>query len=184
MKEEMAKVFDRPTPYILNSSYVQMATPDKLSARIAPENKRDSVGVDPQKILQAQEFGARAVTSAASLAFRRAGILMPGWQIAIPSTPYPGSSDGRGNLRGPFVPSYQLLCRLGRAGLQRQHDRQAQARYSSRHQKRPPAGRYFVSHGRLRGQHSGCRYMGGQRHRRCGCAPRPCFSAQAATRRA
>ena len=87
MKEEMAKVFDRPTPYILNSSYVQMATPDKLSARIAPENKRDSVGVDPQKILQAQELAARAVTSAASWRFAvRASSCRAG---KLPSRPLP-----------------------------------------------------------------------------------------------
>ena len=153
MKEEMAKVFDRPTPYILNSSYVQMATPDKLSARIAPENKRDSVGVDPQKILQAQEFGGPRRDKRSELAFRRAGILMPGWQIAIPSTPYPGSSDGRGNLRGPFVA--QLISYFAASAEQGYSANMTDKRKRAIHRgtKKTTGRRYFVSYGRLRGQH-------------------------------
>ena len=103
MQAEMRTVFNAPTPYILKSSYVDQATPDRLSARIAPENKRDSVGVDPQKILQAQEFGGRRADKRSESALRRAGILPKGMQTAIPRQPFPGSDDGRGNLRGAFL---------------------------------------------------------------------------------
>ena len=153
MKEEMAKVFDRPTPYILNSSYVQMATPDKLSARIAPENKRDSVGIDPQKILPAQAFGGPRRDKRSEVILRRAGILPNGMQTSIPKTPYPGSDDGRGNLRGPFL--VQLISYLQAFGEQgyRANMTARRKRNLQRGTAKQVGRRYFVSYGRLRGHH-------------------------------
>lgn len=153
MQAEMNRVFDRPTPYILKSSYVQMATPEKLSARIAPENKRDSTGVDPQKILQAQEFGGPRRDKRSEIAFRRAGLLLPGWQLAIPATPYPGSDDGRGNLRGPFVA--QLISYFRASAEQGYSANMTDKRKRAIHRgtKKTTGRRYFVSYGRLRGQH-------------------------------
>ncbi|WP_440105395.1 hypothetical protein [Acidovorax sp. BL-A-41-H1] len=153
MQAEMRKVFDRPTPYILKSSFVQQATPDKLSARIAPENRRDSPGVDPQKILQAQEFGGPRRDKRSEVALRRAGILPPGWQIAIPATPFPGSDDGRGNLRGAFmvqlISYFQASPEQGYSANMKDKRKRAIHRGTAK-----TAGRrYFVSYGRLRGQH-------------------------------
>src|SRR5690606_37168676 len=93
------------------------ATPDNLSLRILPTldarnlpGKGGKVGVDPQHVLQAQEFGGRRADKKSEVALRRAGILPAGYQTVIPDPPYPGSDDGRGNLRGPFV--QQLLSYL------------------------------------------------------------------------
>lgn len=153
MQAEMGKVFDRPTPYILKSSYVQQATPDKLSARIAPENRRDSPGVDPQKILQAQEFGGPRRDKRSEVALRRAGILPPGWQLAIPATPFPGSDDGRGNLRGAFT--VQLISYFQASPEQGYSANMTAKRKRSIHRgtAKTAGRRYFVSYGRLRGQH-------------------------------
>lgn len=164
MKAEMAQVFDRPTRYILNSSYVDQATPDKLSARIAPENRRDSVGMDPQKILQAQEFGGSRRDKRSEVAFRRAGLLPPGWQIVIPRDPYPGSDDGLGNLKGAFlvqlISYFQASPEQGyRANMKdkrkaKLRNQQGIGNIKAKKVYKTTLGkRFFISFGRLRGQH-------------------------------
>lgn len=102
MQEEMRSVFDRPTDYILKSPRVKMATPDRLSVTIEPAYMGGK-GVDPQKILQAQGHGGVRRDKRSEVALRRAGILPNGYQTAIPDPPYPGSDDGRGNLKGSFL---------------------------------------------------------------------------------
>lgn len=151
MKAEMSRVFDRPTPYILNSSYVERATPEKLSARIAPENNRDSPGVDPQKILQAQEFGGTRRDKRSETAFRRVGILPNGFQMAIPSDPYPGSHDGRGNLRGPFVAQLISYFRASSEQGYSANMTDKRRRQIEKGTKKTWGRRYFVAYGRLRG---------------------------------
>lgn len=114
MRKHLQSAFDRPTEHIWKSPKYTPATPDNLSASIIPTidsrnkpGKGGKVGVDQQKILQAQEFGGRRRDKKSEVVLRRAGILMPGWQTAIPETPFPGSDDGHGNLRGAFL--QQLL---------------------------------------------------------------------------
>lgn len=153
MQAEMAQVFNQPTAYILKSSYVQMATPNKLSARIAPENKRDSVGVDPQKILQAQEFGGSRRDKRSEVAFRRAGLLLPGWQMVMPSDPYPGSHDGKGNLKGAFLSQLISYFRVSAEQGYSANISDKRKRAIERGTKKTVGRRYFVSFGRLRGQH-------------------------------
>lgn len=82
--------------------YVRKATPERLSVEIEP-TYFGGKGVDPQKILQAQEFGGARRDKRSEAALRRIGILPSGYQTAIPETPYPGSDDGRGNIRGGFL---------------------------------------------------------------------------------
>lgn len=160
MQADMARTFDRVTPFIQKSPKVFAATADKLSASIAPtldSRNRPSaggkVGVDPQDVLQAQEFGGRRRDKRSEVALRRAGILLAGWQTAIPATPFPGSDDGRGNLRGAFL--QQLLSYLQAYGEQG-----FKANMTAKRKKSVQKGtaktqgrRYFVSYGRLRGQH-------------------------------
>lgn len=106
MKAEYRNVFDRPTRYIWNSPWVERATPDKLTVSIGPRNM-ERTGIDPQKILQAQEFGGRRADKRFEVALRRLGVLPNGMQIALPAEryggPYPGSDDGKGNFNGNFV---------------------------------------------------------------------------------
>ncbi|HTH08033.1 MAG TPA: hypothetical protein VMA55_00560, partial [Acidovorax sp.] len=72
--------------------------------------------VDPQHVLQAQAFGGRRADKRSEVALRRAGILPAGMQTAIPEEPYPGSDDGMGNIKGPFMA--QLISYLQASGEQ------------------------------------------------------------------
>lgn len=109
MQQHMRTRFDRVTPWIERSPRVIPATAEKLQASVMPTYRSDAgttggkAGVDPQQVLQAQEFGGRRADKRSEVALRRAGILPRGMQTAIPSTPYRNSDDGRGNLRGPFL---------------------------------------------------------------------------------
>lgn len=159
MQAELGK-FDRVTPFIQRSPKLVAATPDKLSARILPtldsrnlSSKGGKVGVDPQDVLQAQEFGGRRRDKRSESVLRRAGLLPNGYQTAIPAEPYPGSDDGRGNLRGAFL--QQLL-----SYLQAYSEAGFKANMTARRKRGIQQGtaktrgrRYFVSYGRLRGQH-------------------------------
>lgn len=102
LQDEMRAVFKDPTDYILRSPRVKMATPDRLSVTIEPAYMGGK-GVDPQKILNAQAWGGRRRDKRSEVALRRAGILPNGYQTAIPERPFPGSDDGRGNLKGSFL---------------------------------------------------------------------------------
>lgn len=159
MQAELGK-FDRVTPFIQKSPKLVAATPAKLTARILPTlDSRNlpttggKVGVDPQDVLQAQEFGGRRRDKRSESALRRAGILPSGYQTAIPATPYPGSDDGRGNLSGRFL--QQLL-----SYMQAYSESGFKANMTARRKRAVHKGtakalgrRYFVSYGRLRGQH-------------------------------
>lgn len=156
MQQEMRKVFDRPTDYILRSPFVRKATPTKLSASIEP-TYMGGKGVDPQKILQAQDIGGRRRDKRSEVALRRAGILPPGWQTAIPAAPFPGSDDGRGNVRGPFL--VQLLAyfeAFGEQGYKANMNQKGRDRLRTGTKRQRNAGpflgrRYFVAYGQLRG---------------------------------
>ena len=149
MVAEMGRVFDKPTAYVLKSPRITMATPDKLSASIAP-TYMGGKGIDPQKILQAQEFGGARRDKRSEAALRKAGILPAGYFTAIPAQPYPGSDDGRGNLRGPFLT--QLITYFQAAGEQGYRANMTDRRKKAVHKGtvKTAGRRYFVAYGRLR----------------------------------
>lgn len=174
MQAELRTVFDRPTSYIVTSPYVQMARPESPSAVILPTRRRDNAsgggkaGVDPQRILRAQAEGGRRSDKRSEVALKRAGILPQGYQTAIPTDPYPGSDDGRGNLRGAFVA--QLLSYFQTYGgdsqgfranmterkRSRLADRTSYSSIATRKTYQTTRGvEFFVSHGRLKGGSTG-----------------------------
>ncbi len=161
MQQRIQSAFDRPTPFITRSPKVFPATPDKLEAYVAPTYRSDvptaggKIGVDPQQVLQAQEFGGRRRDKRGEVALRRAGILPSGYQLALPKTPYPGSDDGRGNIRGPFMA--QLISYL-QASSEQGYRANMTARRMAQIQKgsaKAAGRRYFVAYGRLRGGKGG-----------------------------
>lgn len=154
MQAEMAAVFDRPTPYILRSTQIRMATPSKLEATIEP-TYYGGKGVDPQKILQAQADGGKRRDKRSEVALRRAGILPAGYQTAIPENPYPGSEDGNGNLKGSFlVHLISYFQAFGEQGHKANMTYRTKPRLHGTGTKTMAARRYFVSYGRLRGNRS------------------------------
>ncbi|MGQ3055166.1 MAG: hypothetical protein ACT6S0_25540 [Roseateles sp.] len=149
MRNEIRTVFDRPTPYVANSVYVRQATAERLSVAIEP-TYYGGKGIDPQQILQAQEFGGTRRDKRSEVALRRAGILPAGYQTAIPRTPYPGSDDGRGNLRGSFL--VQLISYFQAFGQQGYRANMTARRRANVHRgtAKNAGRRYFVAYGRLR----------------------------------
>ena len=164
--------FDRVTPFVGRSPKVFKATAEKLSVSIAPTLHTDrsafvrggKVGVDPQDVLQAQAEGGRRRDKRSEVILRRAGILPSGMQTAIPKTPYPGSDDGRGNLRGPFlVQLISYLQAFGEQGYRANMTDKRRARLRNQQgigsiaakkvYKTTLGRRYFVSYGRVRSQH-------------------------------
>lgn len=170
MQAEFSK-FDRVTPFIHKSPKLVPATADKLSASIIPTldarnlpSTGGKVGVDPQHVLQAQEFGGRRADKRSEVALRDAGILPAGYQTAIPREPYPGSDDGRGNLRGAFM--QQLIsylqayseqgykANMSKGKIARMRNQQGIGNIAARKVYKTTLGRrYFVSYGRSRGSH-------------------------------
>jgi len=153
MQAEMRAVFDRPTSYIIRSPFVRMAKPDKLSVTIEPAYMGGK-GIDPQKILNAQAWGGRRNDKRSEVALRRAGILPVGYQTAIPDEarggPYPGSDDGRGNLRGAFL--VQLLSYFKAFGEQGYKANMSAKGYQRVHRgtKKHAGRRYFLAYGHMR----------------------------------
>lgn len=152
MQAEMRAQFDRPTDYILRSPRVKMATAARLSASIAPDYMGGK-GIDPQKILRAQGEGGTRRDKRSEVALRRVGILPNGMQTAIPATPYPGSDDGRGNLKGSFLVQllayFQAFADEGRGFKANMTEKG----YKRVHKgtKKAAGRRYFVAYGKARG---------------------------------
>lgn len=150
MQDEMRAVFDRPTDYILRSPFVRMATAAKLSVTIEP-TYMGGKGIDPQKILDAQTWGGRRRDKRSEVALKRVGILPAGYQTAIPDEarggPYPGSDDGKGNLRGPFL--VQLISYFQAFGEQGYKANMSEKGYQRVHRgtKKQAGRRYFVAYG-------------------------------------
>lgn len=113
VQADMRSVFDRPTAFMTRNVRVFHATPERLSVAVAPTLTTDysvfqrggKVGVDPQDVLQAQEYGGKRRDKRSEVVLRRAGWLPDGYQTAIPKEPFPGSEDQYGNLKGPFLRS-------------------------------------------------------------------------------
>ena len=149
-QREMADQFDRPTAYMLKSVYVRKATSERLNVDIEP-TYFGGKGVDPQKILQAQEFGGPRRDKRSEVALRRVGILPAGYQTAIPDTPFPGSDDGRGNVRGSFlVRLLSYFQAMGEQGYRANMTDRSKARLHKGSKAREGV-RFFVAYGRLRG---------------------------------
>ena len=160
MEQRIISVFDRPSHWVTQSVWVDRATPDNLSARITPTYARGEgttggkSGVDPQKILQAQEFGGRRADKKSEIALRRADILPRGYQTAIPDDdrggPYPGSTDRYGNISGAFMQHLLSYLRAySEVGFQaNMSDKTRRAVHRGRGKR---AGRrYIVAYGDLR----------------------------------
>jgi hypothetical protein len=112
LQAEMGRVFDRPTPWMLNSVQVDVATRDKPVVTISFAY-RGGKGVDPNDVLRAEIFGGVRRTKRFEVALQRAGLLLPG-MAAVPAKACP--LDAYGNVPGPFI--VQLLSYLQAFGEQ------------------------------------------------------------------
>lgn len=158
VRADMASVFDRPTPFVTKNVQVFHATPERLSVAVAPTlttnysvfQRGGKVGVDPQDVLRAQEYGGKRRDKRSEVVLRRAHFLPAGFQTVVPATPYPGSVDAYGNIKPGFL--VQVL-----AYLQAFNEQGFKANMLPKNRKRLEKGtakkagrRYFVSLGRYR----------------------------------
>lgn len=93
--QEMARVFDRPTAWVLRSVRYTKARKEKLQATVDFDFWGNKQGVTVSDVLRAEIFGGRRKLKRHELALQRVGILPPGMAIV------PGSAakmDKNGNM--------------------------------------------------------------------------------------
>jgi hypothetical protein len=73
-QQEITRVFDRPTPFTVNSVYVIAATKQNLTAIVRIKDEA-SKGVSPAKYLRAEIFGGPRGMKASESLLRRSGLL-------------------------------------------------------------------------------------------------------------
>lgn len=98
-QEGLRAAFDRVTPFIVKSLYVEPATAGKLVAKLWPKDYGGK-GVDPANVLRHHIEGGGRTLKASESILRRAGILPGGFFLA------PGAGaplDAYGNIPGSFM---------------------------------------------------------------------------------
>jgi hypothetical protein len=136
VKKEMTQVFDRPTPWTLNATYVKMATKQSLTAILA---LREWGGGRPIKYLGPEVLGGMRHTKAFELRLQSAGIVPRGMAL-VPATG--AKLDQYGNISRGMIGA--LLSQLK---AQRDASQNETAKSISRKRKTAlPSARYFVVH--------------------------------------
>jgi hypothetical protein len=101
-RAEMQRVFDRPTPFTLNSLYLKSATPQRLAARVFFKDLGH-----PYHYLMPQVYGGGRELKQFEIYLQRRGILPPG-EFAVPGEG--AKLDQYGNMnRGQLI---QILSAL------------------------------------------------------------------------
>lgn len=110
LRAEMSKVFDRPTPYTLNSLRLIPATKQRLQAVVWVKDEWSvgTSGTPATKYLTPEIYGGPRGVKGFEKALRRAGILADN-MYAVPAADAP--LDRYGNLTGALM--VQLLSSLG-----------------------------------------------------------------------
>lgn len=93
--KQMARVFDKPTPWVLKSVRYTKATKAKLEATVDFDFWGNKQGVTVSHVLRAEIYGGQRKLKRHEIALQRAGILPPGHFIV------PGSAammDAYGNM--------------------------------------------------------------------------------------
>ncbi len=110
LPNEMRRVFTNPTPYAINSLFVQPATKDTLSARVMVKNTAGR-GVVPENFLFPEVAGGNRKNKGFETWLRYSGFLGAG-EFAIPARD--AKLDAYGNVSGPATKS--LMAALGGSG--------------------------------------------------------------------
>lgn len=107
VRAEEQQVFDRPTPYALNGTYIKAATKTNLVAELGVKDKSASKGAPLERVLGPEIYGGGRAQKGFERLLQRAGVLAAGW-IAVPAAA--ARLDGNGNVaRGQLE---QILAAL------------------------------------------------------------------------
>ena len=137
--------FDRPTPFTLNSLYVNPATKQKLEAfvKIKDEAFKGNAAI---KYLAAEIYGGRRQNKGFEKLLQRSGVLPSGW-YAIPASG--AELDGYGNVRGSLITRILSQLQSARDSLTNETVKLKRSRNRTK-----AKGRYFVAYpGRPRTKH-------------------------------
>lgn len=115
LKDEMKRVFDRPTPYTLRSIYPWRGKPSDLRAEVRIRDFA-AKGTPAHKFLEPEVFGGRRGQKSFEKALSQAGLL-PAGMYAVPAkdSPY---LDSYGNLRPAYFNQILSYVRANRDGSQ------------------------------------------------------------------
>ena len=100
VRNEMGKVFDRPTPWVIGGAQYKKATSAKLEAQVDFDKWGNKTGVTVEKVLGAEITGGPRKYKRHEIAMQRAGILPNGYYIV------PGEAaqlDQYGNMKGSEI---------------------------------------------------------------------------------
>lgn len=107
--EQMRKSFDRPVAYTLNATRIEVATKDKLSARVAVKDQRQGGATRPESYLLPEVKGGGRNVKGFERALQGAGVLKAS-ERAMPASGV--KRDAHGNVSGATVRS--ILKQLAR----------------------------------------------------------------------
>jgi hypothetical protein len=99
LRQEMVRVFDRPTPYTLNSLYIQPATKQRLMSRVYIKDEAGKGNPATKFILPEVEGGKRSLKGF-EVALQRRGVL-PAGMYCVPGAGV--KLDRYGNIPGSTI---------------------------------------------------------------------------------
>jgi hypothetical protein len=144
-EQQMARDFDRPTPYTLNSLYVKPATKQRLSAEVKIKDEAFK-GNPAIRFLAAEIYGGLRRRKGFENLLQKSGVLPAGW-YAIPASGAP--KDAYGNVSGGFINRILSQLQSARDALTNETAKLKRSR-----NRRRVYGRYFVAFpGRAKTKH-------------------------------
>jgi hypothetical protein len=150
IKADIARVFDRPTNWALNSTRIEPARKDKLDAAVWLKNRNSQPG-GPSSYLWPQVLGGGRERKGYESRLLREGILRPN-EFTVPADGAP--IDGYGNVPASFI--RQMLSQLGAANAADNSGydsnvKKGAAQSAASKRRQLKAGTFFVSRGRSTG---------------------------------
>ena len=107
IKAEMQNVFDRPTTYALNGTFLKAATKQNLEARVWVKDNPFGKGTPADRFLLPQIYGGSRGMKGMERILQRNGMMPSGW-FAVPAAG--AQLDGNGNVKRGQIS--QILSQL------------------------------------------------------------------------
>ena len=131
LRDSLASTFDRPTPYTLNSTYVQAAAPSNPRAWVG-FRENSGKGTPAARYLLPNVDGGGRRQKRAEVQLRNSGVMPPG-RYAVPGEE--AELDAYGNMkRGQLVKILSAVRAFGEQGYTANRSRTAKSRGKRRHE--------------------------------------------------
>lgn len=129
VRAEEQSVFDRPTPYALNGTYIKPATKSNLVAELGVKDKAASKGAPLERVLGPEIAGGGRAQKGFERLLERAGVLPAGWR-AVPAAA--ARVDGNGNVARGQIEQILAALEVQRSAGQGRRATRARAGASAR----------------------------------------------------